>query len=351
MRHLLLVSCAFPVSLNAQNLVDQLPHNRTVLLEEFTAINCGNCPAGHVDAAAIEAAHPGQVTLVELHAGGLAIPGTGQPDFMNSWATELLTHYGVTSTPKGLVDRLPYAGPTVLSRTNWAAAVDAALALPSPVNLGLASSFDPLTRELTVQVELYYTANSAGGSDFISVLLKEDHLIGWQSDYVNGSQPNYDHVNVLRAYLTPTWGDEVTSTALGSSVLRTYTMIVPAGYDENNCSVLAHVGEYQGALYMAKEVAAVGGSTAGLSENGSAPAVIRTWPQPASELVNFALPAIRDGGRLVIHDLGGRVVFEAQVATGERSITIDAGAWPVGTYSCTLINGSTLDNSKMVVVR
>ena len=351
MRQFLLPFILAPFTVIAQSLVDQLPHDRTVVLEEFTAINCGNCPAGHADAAAIEVAHPGEVVLVELHAGGLAVPGAGQPDFMNTWATELLTHYGVTSTPKGLVDRLPYSGLTVLTRTNWAAAVNAALALPSPVNLGMASTFDPGTRELTVQVELYYTADSPGGNDHISVLLKEDHLIGWQSDYVNGNHTNYDHVNVLRAYLTGTWGDEVTTTAAGTTVLRTYSIIVPAGYDENNCSVVAHVGEYQGELYMAKAVAAVGGSTVGVVEGGTVPDEFAIWPQPASDQMNIAFAPGDGNTRIIVRDIAGRMMIDAPVANVDRSMTIDVRNWPTGVYGCALTYDHGGSSRNVIVAR
>ncbi|MCB0784079.1 MAG: Omp28-related outer membrane protein, partial [Flavobacteriales bacterium] len=114
---------------------------------------------------------------------------------------------------------------------------------------------------LDITVELFYTSDSPGGNDYIHVLVKEDHLTGWQTDYGNGNQPNYDHTEVMRAYATPVWGDEVTTTTAGSSVTRTYSLAVNAAWTLANLEVVAFVGEYQGQVYQAREVMADGGTT------------------------------------------------------------------------------------------
>ena len=44
-----------PALASAQTLVNTTPENRTALLEDFTGINCGYCPEGHVIMAALEA--------------------------------------------------------------------------------------------------------------------------------------------------------------------------------------------------------------------------------------------------------------------------------------------------------
>jgi hypothetical protein len=50
------------------------------------------------------------------------------------------------------------------------------------VNVGIESSFNEATRELTVNVELYYTDNSAVSSNFINVALIQDSVIGPQTE-------------------------------------------------------------------------------------------------------------------------------------------------------------------------
>ena len=89
-------------------------------------------------------------------------------------------------------------------------------------------------------MELYYTANSPAGDDYISVLVKEDHLNGPQTDYgPSGDHANYDHMHVLRGYVTNTWGDMIPNPTMGSTVTRSYTMTIPAGWNVANCRVVA----------------------------------------------------------------------------------------------------------------
>lgn len=47
-------------ALFAQTFVSTEVANKNVILEEYTGINCGNCPDGHRIANQIIAAHPGR---------------------------------------------------------------------------------------------------------------------------------------------------------------------------------------------------------------------------------------------------------------------------------------------------
>ena len=85
---MLLPSLAF-----GQSLVGTSPEMRTGFLEDFTGVNCVNCPDGHAVMASIAAANPGRVSLVGVHAGVYAVPGSGQPDFRTSFGTALDNYY------------------------------------------------------------------------------------------------------------------------------------------------------------------------------------------------------------------------------------------------------------------
>src|SRR5690606_16128328 len=203
MKKLFTLALLLPTFVFGQSLVGTEAQPRTGLLEDFTGINCVNCPDGHAVMAAVAAAAPGRVSLVGVHAGGFANPGTGQLDLRTTFGTSLNSFYGVNAYPTGMVNRRPYNGTLVLGRGFWAAAMDEVLALPSPVNLGVESNYDATSQVLTVVVQAYYTADGTGGDDRISVLLTENHIFGYQS----GGSANYDHKHVLRTYLTALWGD------------------------------------------------------------------------------------------------------------------------------------------------
>lgn len=173
-----------------------------------------------------------------------------------------------------MINRHAFNGDPEQNRGAWAGDVDQMLALSSPVNLGVESDFDVNNSLLTVHVQLYYTDASPAGDDHISVLVTEDHIIGAQTDYgPAGSTSTYDHMHVLRDYLTDIWGEAVTNPASGETVDRTYTMTVPASWNMANCKVTAFVGEYQSDVYQTRTIAAIGGTTlvTGLLTQDAAP--------------------------------------------------------------------------------
>ena len=338
-----------PFTSNAQGLVGHEPQNRTALLEEYAAIHCGNCPPSHGLADNLLLAYPGTLTAVELHGGALSVPGAGEPDFRSTWSLGFWSYYAIASQPRGAVNRIPVSGQVILYTNQWASEIQNTLALPSPVNIGLASSFDPGPRTLTVDVELYYTGDSPGGNDRISVLLKEDHIIGYQQDYINGAQSAYDHKNILRAYLTDMWGEEVTTTIAGTTVTRTYTFTVPTEWNIANCNVVALVGEYQGELYQARAVAADAGTTTAIAVVGADVSRI-AYPLPADQEVRIPLLASDAVRGMVIHDLTGREVRRLSIQGGATEAVVDVSDLRNGTYAYTFFPINSSGAGRLVVV-
>lgn len=271
MKKILTLSLLLPTCVLGQSLVGTAPENRTALLEDFTGIHCGYCPDGHAIMATIAAANPGMVSLVGIHAGGYAVPNGAEPDFRTPEGTALDAFYAISGYPAGVINRHAFNGDAEQNRGAWTGDVAEMLALPSPVNVGVESDYDAGGQELTVHVQLYYTSDSPGGDDHISVLVTENHLNGPQTDYTNGNHANYDHLHVLRDYLTGIWGEAVSTTTSGTTVDRTYTLTVPAAWNIANCEVTAFVGEYQSDVYQARTVAADGGRTLVAGSLGQVP--------------------------------------------------------------------------------
>ena len=351
MRHqILFLLLPLAVGAQAQTLVSDQPQQRSVLLEEYTAINCGNCPGGHALAASLVAANPGQIHVVAVHGGGLAIPSQGQPDLRSTAGTALWQHYGVASQPRAAINRIPVGSQPVVSTSQWANAVNNVLASSSPVNIGVASTFDPGPRTLTVHVELFYTADGPGAADRISVVLVQDHIIGYQQDYQNGAQANYDHRHVLRAFITDLWGDEVTTTSSGSFVERTYTFTVPAEWNIADCEVVAFVSEYQGEVYQARSIAADGGFTTGAEEvTSQSEAIAAPFPSPAMDHVFFPTGPMERSGQLRIMDGIGQLV--SLVPIGKAPVYVDVRDLRPGIYSFAVESEGGTRTGRFVVAR
>lgn len=321
---LALIALLAPATLAAQTLVSTTPSNRKGILEEFTAVNCPICPQGHTIATNLLAANPSDFIVVGVHGGGLSVPSGNQPDFRTSWGSSLWSHFGVSAQPLGLMNRTPFNGQLVLGRSTWTSALNSTLATAAPVNIGAATQFDEGTRTLSVTVEVYYTAAGTGGNDHVSVLLTESDIIGFQAS----GGANYAHQHVLRAYLSPLWGDALTNNAPGALEQRTYTYTVPAAWNMENCHVVAFVGEFQGQVHNAVEVAA--NSATSVAERGAGKR-LHLFPQPAANVLHVVGDLPNGTNTLEIRDLSGRSVLQLPYGGGGR-VSIDVSTLASGTY-------------------
>ena len=249
---------------HAQTLVTTQPLNKNIVLEEYTGIHCQYCPEGHVISAAILANHPGRAAVIAIHQGSYASPSAGEPDYRTPFGDALAAQTSLTGYPSGTVNRHVFTGTTTaLGRGDWTAYSEIILQQASPVNLGVESTLDTITRLLTVHVELFYTAGSSVPSNFINVALIQNHIFGPQTN--GGAGNNYEHMEMLRYLVTGQWGDEVITTAQGSLVERTYTYTIPAAYNSvpcvlKNCEIVAFVTEGHQEILTGDVVPAIDGT-------------------------------------------------------------------------------------------
>ena len=241
---------------SSESIVSKTPTPRNVVLEEFTGINCGYCPDGAVVATGIHDANPGRVVLIAVHAGSYS---NGTPNFKTQWGDAILSLGNVSGFPAGMVNREEYTGGKLsMGRGSWPAAADVILNDGnSPVNIGIKSSWSSSSNEVTVEVELYYTAD-ATGSHLLNVAFLESGVIGYQS----GGGANYEHNHILRDLLSGQWGEEITSTNKDDSFKKTYTYAVDSSWDINNCTIAAFVTQSDHEkIFTGVEIDAKDGST------------------------------------------------------------------------------------------
>ncbi len=261
---ILTMAVLFVSGLSAQTLTGTDPMPKNAILEEYTGIHCQYCPDGHAIAKSILENNPGRAFTIAIHQGSFAAPSSGEPDYRTSFGDALAGQTGLSGYPSGTVNRHVFSGvKTALDRGAWAGSCDQIMGQTSPVNLGIASNFNPMTRELTVDVELYYTSDAPASTNFINVVLTQDSIYGPQTG--GGAGNNYLHMHMLRHMITGQWGEEVNTTTAGSLVTRSYSYIVPADYNSvpavvENMNVVVFVTESHQEIYTGYEVPAIDGT-------------------------------------------------------------------------------------------
>jgi hypothetical protein len=266
-------------SMFAQLPVNTSPQNKKAVIEEFTGIYCGYCPDGHQIANSIKTASPSQVVLVNIHAGGYAsVLGTangytesllyngvfvGEPDLTSTGGTAInnMTGMSIGGYPAGDVNRLVIVSPApqtaggmAQNRGNWATIASGSVTNQSSYcNVALQGTVDVTTRVLTVDVQVYYTANSPVSTNSLTVMLLENKVKGPQHNYGSplynaanyDADGSYNHNHMLRKTLTTgNFGMTIPNTTSGTTFSTTLTYTIPATYGaagKQNFSLLGNL--------------------------------------------------------------------------------------------------------------
>lgn len=249
---LLLSACISSLGAFAQSTVVRTPQPKKVVLEEFTGINCQYCPDGHRIANDMVAANPGNIFLINIHSGGFATPGAGQPDYRTTPGDAIDGAAGITGYPSGSINRA--SSPWGQGRNLWGSLANSITSQTSPVNVSVKAFVDIATRTLTTEVEVYYTANGPAPTNYITIALTQDDILGPQIDGGNYNPTNwvdgkYKHNHVLRQMITAgNFGEAIDTTTSGHYSYRKYTTVIPANYKGveavlNKMNVVAFVAQ------------------------------------------------------------------------------------------------------------
>ncbi|MCU0361083.1 MAG: Omp28-related outer membrane protein [Bacteroidia bacterium] len=264
MKKLLLVlsgSLLLSSALFAQLPVSTSPENKKAVLEEFTGVNCTWCPAGHVIANNIKAADPNNVILINIHSGAFANVNPGDPDFKTPEgnAIDAMPGMGITGYPAGTMNREVLSGSVMAgSRSLWTGWANTIKGQSADCNVALQGTLDVQTRVLTIDVEVYYTANSPAATNSLNVFLLESKIPGPQ---INGSNVNlsnynpdgtYNHNHVLRKAITPTFGMTIPTTTMGTLFTAQLTYTIPATYGAVNKTTIPQLGNLEIVAFVAE---------------------------------------------------------------------------------------------------
>ncbi len=242
----------FAFATYAQTIVSTSPQDKNVVLEEFTGIHCVYCPDGHAIAQSIQDAHPDRVSLINIHTGSFAAPGTGEPDFRTPFGNAIAAQSGLTGYPAGQVNRHVFpgrgmsSGSTAMGRGAWTQSANNILAMPSYVNIAVAADVDPQTNMMNIHVEAYYTADSPESTNLLNVVLIQNNTRGPQTGGNQGN--NYNHMHRLVDMVTGQWGEEITPTTAGTFIERDYSYpMLP-----HNNNVPVEVGDVEIVVFMSE---------------------------------------------------------------------------------------------------
>lgn len=187
---------------------------RTLLIMEFTGNRCINCPRGAAVVEQIKEEEPaGRVISVGLHPNDnyntnpvmATKPTPHLQDFRTDAATVWFDYYGrPDGFPTAVFNGTSISG----SMGDWQARASQALTVPASMTIDATCSYDPETRDLTVDYTVDFS-NIVESRLNILVWLMENDIIGTQSMPDGSKDDEYVHNHVLRTALNDDWGTSI----------------------------------------------------------------------------------------------------------------------------------------------
>lgn len=245
----LILSCFFAISCEENPpKITPCQTSRVVLVEEFTGMSCVNCPTGHQKIKDLQAQYSGKIIPVAIHAGSLAGPHNGW-DFRTTEGTEIHAWSKAIGEPSLTINRQYFDDKGVygiISPNSWAGPIADEICLRPDASIELTPAYDVGTRALSVTVDVN-PLNTVKMKEPVglTVLITENKVIAPQLGPA-GWDNNYEHNHLLRAFITDTWGTKIQEQGETLQPHQgTFSYTLPAGWDENNCHIVAFV-HYQG---------------------------------------------------------------------------------------------------------
>jgi len=212
---------------------------RRVLIEEFTGQLCTSCPDGAREIERLVGEYGDQIIPISIHSGGFATNGPDAATFVTTAGEDYSNTFGVSSWPAGIVSRVSNA--TVYGRTDWEAEYITIKDDAPYTDITITNTYNSGTRALNIQVDTEWLLDGENGVNYkLQVYIIEDNIIAFQLD--NGvSNPNYNHRHMLRDAVNTAWGEAVSTTSQGYKDTKSYTYTLDAGWNADNCEVVAFI--------------------------------------------------------------------------------------------------------------
>jgi hypothetical protein len=229
---------------------------RTSVLIEYSGWQCVNCPTAAEEAHHLKEQYGENLVVVVMHPE--SNPNTRhnnkpQLNYTCPEADSLYIMMGGTNTtpfPTGNVNMVKDATKGYFNDYDkWATLVSQAYSTPKPVIIGQEVKGTTNSKDITITIDIT-NAGSEMMDATLQVWLTEDNVIGSQKK-PEGTDKNYAHNHLMRASISPIWGDAVQIEAQQTEQM-TYHYTLPENVVKENCNIVALVS-VNGEVVQAKE--------------------------------------------------------------------------------------------------
>ncbi len=218
---------------------------RKVLVEEYTGVRCGNCPAGTALLQSLKEDLGDKLVVVSFHAGFFAKPyPSSTQDFKTTETEALQSLLGEPlGYPAATINRKIFDNDAsrIINASDWAIRIQQELEIPSPFMLENNLQVNLQTNQLNIQITATLLQDLSQDA-FLSVFVLEDNIVNAQAtpDMI---KDDYLHRHILRKIITPLNGQPVNLNSSGTSRSFTFTTQLDPLWKSEDLSIISFIHE------------------------------------------------------------------------------------------------------------
>lgn len=306
---------------------------KRVLLEEGTGTWCGWCPLGMVYTEHLDTLYPNQLVIVSIHNNDV------MTDHYYDSCMIAQGHY--TALPQAAIDRkFQKVAPELFEEK-----IQQQLQEVSPADIGLTASFNPTTRQVSVDVSAAF-ATEVSGDLRLNAVLVEDNLHSTNAAYDQGNYFSFQSNNLPLTGAGHNWqtepdpvpGASMTYQFVARQLLAafhgqagslpplcqangvytyTFSTILPVSYNASRTRVVALLQEATTGQILNTQRGAYGITTA-VTDVSSSSFRMSLYPNPATDQALLEISLNETGSYTIeLFDVMGKIVY-TQSFTGIR---------------------------------
>lgn len=222
------------------------PQQKVVLFEDFTGVQCVNCPTAHTKTEELLDLYPDQLTVVAMHNYFAGAYSESNEDYTITEANEINDYIGpAPAWPAGFIDRKDFGSGNLytLLVSNYQVFVEEQLPIVPPCNVYITSNYDAAERKALIKVTVKYT-EATSLENHLSVMLVESGILDLQLT-LTGIDDVYEHNHVLRDMLTPATGANLVGEKEPGRVFeKEFVITLPANWQADEMEVIAFVHNF-----------------------------------------------------------------------------------------------------------
>lgn len=215
--------------------------DRIVLLEDYTGVKCVNCPDAAVIAHELLESYPKNLVVLSVHAGYLATPFPGEPDYRTEAGTNWYETFGFSANPIGTVNRTKVNNGYGYNSIAWGAKIAEEINKTPEIQFSIEPTYDESTRKLDILIKGEFTQEITGDF-YIFAGIMEDSIQGKQVTS-QGLSDQYWHCHMFRQPLNGNWGESlfVGMTDPSQQFQKSFSTTIDSTYNADQCYVVSYV--------------------------------------------------------------------------------------------------------------